>query len=76
HPDIEMFISAKNENADDNIRVKTLTRGVIVPDKFYELTRNYEDMYLFSPYSVEREYGVPYSYVDITKEYDNVVANP
>ena len=41
-----------------------------------QLTRNNEDMYLFSPYSVEREYGVPYSYVDITKEYDNLVANP
>ena len=33
-------------------------------------------MYLFSPYSVEREYGVPYSYVDITAEYDKMVANP
>ena len=53
-----------------------MSLGVIVPDKFYELTRNNEDMYLFSPYSVEREYGVPYSYVDITKEYDNLVANP
>jgi Ribonucleotide reductase, alpha subunit len=30
-------------------------------------------MYLFSPYSVERVYGVPFSYVDITKEYDNMV---
>ena len=76
HPDIEMFLSAKKENADEKIRVKTLSLGVIVPDKFYELTRNNEDMYLFSPYSVEREYGVPYSYVDITKEYDNLVANP
>lgn len=72
HPDIEMFLSAKKENADEKIRVKTLSLGVIVPDKFYELTRNNEDMYLFSPYSVEREYGVPYSYVDITKEYDNL----
>ncbi len=32
-------------------------------------------MYLFSPYDVEREYGVPFSYVDITKEYDKMVAN-
>lgn len=76
HPDIEMFLSAKKENADEKIRVKTLSLGVIVPDKFYELTRDNKDMYLFSPYSVEREYGVPFSYVDITKEYDNLVANP
>lgn len=49
---------------------------MIVPDKFYELTRKNEDMYLFSPYSVEKEYGIPFSYIDITKEYDNLVMNP
>jgi ribonucleoside-diphosphate reductase alpha chain len=76
HPDIISFLSAKKENADEKIRVKTLSLGVLVPDKFYELTRKNEDMYLFSPYSVEKEYGVPFSYVDITKEYDNMVANP
>ncbi len=76
HPDIISFLSAKKENADEKIRVKTLSLGVIVPDKFYELTRKNEEMYLFSPYSVEKEYGVPFSYVDITKEYDNLVMNP
>ena len=76
HPDIIDFLGAKKENADEKIRVKTLSLGVTVPDKFYELARKNEDMYLFSPYGIEREYGVPYSYVDITKEYDNLVANP
>ncbi|MDO4964726.1 MAG: ribonucleotide reductase N-terminal alpha domain-containing protein, partial [Streptococcus gallolyticus] len=76
HPDIMAFLSTKKENADEKIRVKTLSLGITVPDKFYELARNNEEMYLFSPYSVEREYGVPYSYVDITAEYDKMVANP
>ncbi len=76
HPDIISFLSAKKENADEKIRVKTLSLGVIVPDKFYELTRKNEDMYLFSPYSVEKEYGIPFSYINITKEYDNLVMNP
>ena len=76
HPDIMAFLSAKKENADEKIRVKTLSLGVLVPDKFYELARNNEDMYLFSPYSVEREYGVPFSYLDITEKYDELVANP
>lgn len=76
HPDIISFLSAKKENADEKIRVKTLSLGVIVPDKFYELTRKNEDIYLFSPYSVEKEYGIPFSYIDITKEYDNLVMNP
>lgn len=75
HPDIIQFLAAKKENADEKIRLKTLSLGVTVPDKFYELTQNNEDMYLFSPYDVEREYGTPFSYVDITKEYDNLVAN-
>ncbi len=33
-------------------------------------------MYLFSPYSVEREYGTPFAYLDITEKYDELVANP
>lgn len=76
HPDIEQFLSTKKENADEKVRVKTLSLGLIVPDKFYELTRKNEDMYLFSPYSIEREYGVPFSYIDITEKYDELVANP
>ncbi|KRL62081.1 class 1b ribonucleoside-diphosphate reductase subunit alpha [Latilactobacillus fuchuensis] len=75
HPDVIAFLGAKKENADEKYRLKTLSLGLIVPDKYYELVANDADMYLFSPYGVEKEYGVPYSYVDITKEYDNLVAN-
>lgn len=76
HPDIINFLSAKKENADEKIRVKTLSLGVVVPDKYYELVRNNDTMYLFSPYDVERIYATPFSYVDITAEYDNMVQNP
>ena len=76
HPDIEAFLSAKKENADEKIRVKTLSLGLVVPDKYYELVAKNEDMYLFDPWGVERVYHKPFSYVDITKEYDNMVANP
>ncbi len=48
HPDIINFLSAKKENADEKIRVKTLSLGVVVPDKYYELVRNNDTMYLFS----------------------------
>ena len=65
----------RTENADEKVRVKTLSLGLVVPDKFYELARKNEEMYLFSPYDVERVYGKPFSYVDITKEYDKLVAN-
>lgn len=76
HPDIYAFLSTKKENADEKIRVKTLSLGIIVPDKYYELIKANDAMYLFSPYDVEREYGIPFSYVDITAEYDAMVANP
>lgn len=76
HPDVVSFLSTKKENADEKIRVKTLSLGLTVPDKFYELAAKDEMMYLFSPYDVERIYGKPFSYVDITKEYDQLVNNP
>ena len=75
HPDIMNFLATKKENADEKIRVKTLSLGLIVPDKFYELAKENGDMYLFSPYDVEREYKTPFNYLDITAEYDRLVAN-
>ena len=75
HPDVMSFLSTKKENADEKIRVKTLSLGLTVPDKFYELTEKGKQMALFSPADVEKVYGVPFNYVDLTKEYDNMVAN-
>lgn len=46
-----------------------------MPDKYYELLKTNQPMFLFSPYDVEREYGKPFSYIDITKEYDSLVHN-
>lgn len=59
HPDIMRFLDTKRENADEKIRIKTLSLGVVIPDITFELARNNEDMYLFSPYDVQRVYGVP-----------------
>lgn len=75
HPDVVDFLSVRKENADEKVRIKTLSLGLVVPDKFYELIKDNSDMYLFSPHDVAKEYGVPFSEVDITKEYDNMVAN-
>lgn len=76
HPDIFAFLSTKKENADEKIRVKTLSLGLVVPDKYYELIKSNQPMYLFNPYTIEKEMGKPFSYIDITSEYDNLVANP
>ena len=75
HMDVIQFLATRKENADEKVRIKTLSLGLTVPDKFYELIRKDEYMYLFSPYDVERIYGKPFSFVDITAEYDNMVNN-
>lgn len=76
HPDVVDFLSVRKENADEKVRIKTLSLGLTVPDKFYELIKNDSDMYLFSPYDIKKEYGIEMSGLDITDEYDNMVNNP
>ena len=75
HKDIVKFLSTKKENADEKVRVKTLSLGVIVPDKFYELIAKGETMYLFSPYDIYNEYGKLMSEINITEMYDELVEN-
>ena len=73
HPDIMKFLDTKRENADEKIRIKTLSIGVVIPDVTLELAKNGEDMYLFSPYDVERVYGVPFGDISITEKYQEMV---
>lgn len=76
HPDIMKFLDTKRENADEKIRIKTLSLGVVIPDITFELAKNNEDMYLFSPYDVERIYGKPFSEISVTELYHEMVDNP
>ena len=73
HPDILSFLDTKRENADEKIRIKTLSLGVVVPDITFELARADEDMYLFSPYDVERVHGVAFSEISVTQMYRELV---
>ena len=73
HPDIMRFLDTKRENADEKIRIKTLSLGVVVPDITFDLARENRDMYLFSPYDVERVYGKPFSDISVTEHYNDLV---
>ncbi|MBW5827209.1 class 1b ribonucleoside-diphosphate reductase subunit alpha [Yersinia kristensenii] len=73
HPDILRFLDTKRENADEKIRIKTLSLGVVIPDITFELAKNNEEMYLFSPYDVERVYGVPMSEISVSEKYREMV---
>lgn len=76
HPDIMDFLDTKRENADEKVRIKTLSLGVVIPDITFELARNNEPMYLFSPYDVEKFYGVQFAYINVTEKYREMVDNP
>jgi ribonucleoside-diphosphate reductase alpha chain len=76
HPDIMQFLDTKRENADEKVRIKTLSLGVVVPDITLELAKNNDDMYLFSPYDVENVYGVPFGDISVTEKYQEMVDNP
>lgn len=73
HPDILRFLDTKRENADEKIRIKTLSLGVVIPDITFELAKQNEDMYLFSPYDVANVYGKPYSDISVTEKYEEMV---
>ena len=73
HPDIMRFLDTKRENADEKVRIKTLSLGVVIPDITFELAKKGEDMYLFSPYDVEKVYGVPFGDISVTEKYREMV---
>lgn len=73
HPDILQFLDTKRENADEKIRIKTLSLGVVIPDITFDLAKKNEDMYLFSPHDVERVYSKPFSDISVTEKYAEMV---
>lgn len=70
HPDILAFLDTKRENADEKIRIKTLSLGVIVPDVTFRLAKDNEPMALFSPYDINKVYGKSLSEFSVTEMYD------
>uniref|UniRef100_UPI00389B2E75 class 1b ribonucleoside-diphosphate reductase subunit alpha n=1 Tax=Pseudodonghicola flavimaris TaxID=3050036 RepID=UPI00389B2E75 len=76
HPDILRFLDTKRENADEKIRIKTLSLGVVIPDITFELAKKNEEMYLFSPHDVEKVYGRAFSEISVTEKYHEMVDNP
>lgn len=76
HGDIENFISSKKPNADEKIRLATLSTGVIIPNIFFELMEKDKDIVLFSPYDIQKEYGKRMSEISMTEMYYELLDNP
>lgn len=76
HWDVEEFLDTKKINADEKSRMQTLSIGLNVPDKFFELVKENKPMYVFAPYSVYKETGKHLDDMDLDVCYEELVANP
>lgn len=76
HWDIIEFLDTKKINADEKSRIQSLSIGIIVPSKFFELAEKNEPFYVFAPYTVYKEYGKHLDDIDIDEMYDELMSNP
>lgn len=76
HSDIEEFLDCKKINVDEKVRIKSLSIGVIIPDKFMELAEKDEPFYVFYAHSVFRAYGKYLDDMDMNLMYQQLVDNP
>lgn len=76
HWDVEEFLETKKISASEKSRLQTLSIGLIMPDKFIQLARENKEMYVFSPYTVYKEYGIELDDMNLEVYYDQLVSNP
>lgn len=76
HADIFDFLDTKKISADEDVRVKTLSIGVVIPDKFFELAKNNKPMYLFYPKNLWDTHGVYIDEIDMDEWYDKLINDP
>ncbi|NBD26361.1 class 1b ribonucleoside-diphosphate reductase subunit alpha [Paenibacillus glycinis] len=74
--DVMEFLDSKKINADEKTRLKTLSIGLIVPNKFYELAERGEPLHVFGPHSVLKAYGEHLDDMDMDGMYDTLLADP
>lgn len=73
HWDVVDFLESKRISVDEAKRIQTLSLGLIIPDKFYDLTKRNMPFYVFSPYDVEHKYHKPLAELDMNRYYDILV---
>ncbi|MFD0962201.1 class 1b ribonucleoside-diphosphate reductase subunit alpha [Paenibacillus chungangensis] len=73
--DVLEFLDCKKINADEKSRIKTLSIGLIIPNKFYELAAENKPLVVFGPHSVHKAYGVHLDDMDMDTMYEELLAN-
>ncbi|MFC5407494.1 class 1b ribonucleoside-diphosphate reductase subunit alpha [Cohnella soli] len=73
--DVMEFLDSKKINADEKTRLKTLSIGLIVPNKFYKLAEENKPLHVFAPYTVYKAYGQFLDDMDLDEMYDTLLAD-
>lgn len=76
HADLPEFLDTKKVNADEGLRLATISTGVIVPSKFMELAKVNKPFFMFYPHNVYKVYGKTLDDINLDEMYDDMVANP
>ena len=75
HPDFELLMDTKKINADEKVRLASLSLGAIIHYKFMELAEKNEKAYAFYPYSVYKKYNIHLDEIKMDEWYDKLVAD-
>lgn len=75
HYDLMEFIDCKKINADEKSRIQTLSIGLIIPNKFFELAEKNLPLFIFEPYSVFKKYHKHLDDMNIDEMYDILVVD-
>lgn len=75
HADFDNLMDTKKINADERVRLATLSIGAIIPDVFMKLAEKNEKGYAFYPHSVFKKYGLHLDDLDMNEWYDKLVAD-
>lgn len=72
HPDFELLMDTKKINADEKVRLASLSLGAIIHDKFMELAEKNKVAYAFYPHCVYKKYGIHLDEIKMDEWYDKL----
>ena len=75
HNDIEELINSKKVNADEKLRLKTLSICVVIPDKFMEILKDNSTKYYYTfyPKNIYDILGIQLSQLNMNEWYDKLI---
>lgn len=75
HQDVIEFLDTKKINADEKSRIQTLSIGLIIPNKMFELAEKNLPVYVFAPFTVYQAYNQHLDDMNLDVMYEELVAN-